>query len=159
MDIQAPNRITRAYTQHLVAEPARVFPLLCPVRELDWIEEWDPQLVLSSSGVAEQDCVFVTAASPTDAVWFITRHEPEAGFVEMVKITPTVTACKLSIQLSAAPAGSEAVVTYSHTSLGPAGDALVASFTEAFYDGFMRDWEARLNHYLRTGERLRDVNG
>ena len=39
---------------------------------------------------------------------------------------------------------------YSHTSLGPAGDALVASFTEEFYGGFMRDWEARLNHYLRT---------
>ena len=48
---------------------------------------------------------------------------------------------------------------YSHTSLGPAGDALVASFTEEFYGIFMRDWEARLNHYLRTGERLRDVNG
>jgi hypothetical protein len=159
MDVQAPNRVTRAYTQHLVAEPARVFPLLCPVREVDWIEGWDPLLVITSSGVAEPDCVFVTAASPTDAVWFITRHEPEAGFVEMVKITPAVTACKLRIQLTAAAGGSEALVTYSHTSLGPAGDALVASFTEVFYEGFMRDWEARLNHHLRTGERLRDVNG
>ena len=42
MEIKAPNRITRAYDQHLAAEPARVFPLLCPVRELDWIEGWCP---------------------------------------------------------------------------------------------------------------------
>jgi hypothetical protein len=156
MKLTTPTRITRSYTQHLVAEPSRVFPLLCPVRELDWIEGWDPTLVLSSTGVAEPDCVFVTSATPIDAVWFITRHEPEAGFVEMVKISPTVTACKLRIQLSAAPGGCEAVVTYSHTSLGPAGDAFVAAFTEPHYQAFMRDWEARLNHYLRTGTTLRD---
>jgi len=157
MDSQPPNRITRRYTQHLAAEPSRVFPLLCPVRELDWIQGWDPLVVLSHSGVAEPECVFVTAATPIDAVWFVTRHEPEAGFVEMVKISPTVTACKLSIQLIAAPGGSEALVTYSHTSLGPAGDAFVATFTEAHYVGFMREWEAKLNHYLRTGTALRET--
>jgi hypothetical protein len=159
MDIQAPNRVTRRYTQRLVAEPSRVFPLLCPVREVDWIEGWDPRVVLSTSGVAEPDCVFVTRSEPIDAVWFVTRHEPEAGFVEMVKISPTVTACKLSIQLTAAAGGAEAVVTYSHTSLGPAGDAFVAGFTEELYEVFMRDWETRLNHYLRTGEALRDTIG
>ena len=34
----------------------------------------------------------------------------------------------------------------------------MASFTEEHYLGFMRDWEARLNHYLRTGAALRDRN-
>jgi hypothetical protein len=50
--------------------------------------------------------------------------------------------------------GSEADVTYCHTSLGPAGDAFVASFTEDHYRGFMQDWERRLNHYLRYGKPL-----
>lgn len=159
MDVRKPNRITRVYTQRLVAEPARVFPLLCPVREMDWIDGWDPIAVMSESGAAERDCVFVTAASPVDAVWFITRHEPEAGFVEMVKISPQVTACKLSIQLSAIPGGAEALVTYAHTSLGPAGDEFVAGFTEDAYLAFMRDWEARMNHYLRTGTPLRGNAG
>lgn len=106
---------------------------------------------LSESGLAEPDCVFVTPAEPHDAVWYITRHEPEAGYVEMIKITPSVTACRLSIQLHATETGSEAVVTYSHTSLGPEGDEFVASFTEGHYLHFMRDWEARLNHYLEHG--------
>jgi hypothetical protein len=121
------------------------------VREADWIPGWDPVCVLSESGVAELDCVFVTAGAPSDAIWYVTRHEPELGRVEMVKITPEVTACKLTIQLRPAATGCEATVTYSHTSLGPAGDDLVAGFTEEHYQRFMRDWESRLNHYLSTG--------
>ena len=149
MKIVKPNRATRTYTQQLVAPPSAVFPLLCPVREADWIDGWDPILVISASGVAEPDCVFVTRADPNDAVWYISRHEPDAGHVEMLKLTPGLTACRLSIQLRATPDGSEAQVTYSHTSLGPAGDAFVAAFTDEYYRTFMQDWEARLNAYLR----------
>jgi hypothetical protein len=155
MNIVKPIRATRTYTQRLVADPAVVFPLLCPVREVDWIEGWDPPLVISSSGVAEPDCVFTTAAEPIDAVWYVTRHEPAACFVEMLKITPDVTACRLTIQLRPAPGGSEAVITYSHTSLGPQGDAFVALFTDDSYRKFMQDWESRINHYLRHGAALK----
>lgn len=152
MQINKPNRVTRTYTQHLSGTPAQIFPLLCPTREAEWIEGWDPLLVISDSGVAEADCVFVTAATPHDAVWFISRHEPEHGFIEMLKLTPEVTVCRLRIQLSPAAAGTDATVTYSHTSLGPEGDRFVAEFSEQFYVQFMRDWESRLNHYLTTGK-------
>lgn len=158
MNIRPPNRVTHTYTQRLVAPPAAVFPLLCPVREADWIDGWSPLLVLSHSGLAEPDCVFVTDSRPYDAVWFITRHEPERGFVEMIKVTPDVTACKVTIQVRAAGAGSEADVTYSHTSLGPQGDLFVASFTAEFYLQFMREWEDRINHYLTHGTALRAGN-
>ena len=155
MNVIEPVRASRSYTQHLVGTVEEVFPLLCPVREADWIDGWNPSLVVSSSGVAEPDCVFVTSATPADAIWYVTRHEPQAGFVEMLKITPGLTACRLSIQLRAIEGGSEADVTYCHTSLGPEGDAFVASFTEDYYRKFMQDWESRLNRYLgsrcRTG--------
>lgn len=48
--------------------------------------------------------------------------------------------------LAASPTGSEADITYSHTSLGPRGDEFVASF--------MRDWESRINHFLTHGAAL-----
>jgi hypothetical protein len=51
--------------------------------------------------------------------------------------------------------GTDAEVTYTHTSLGPAGDEFVAAFDEAYYVEFMRDWEERLNHYLITGMMVR----
>ena len=154
MKIVKPQRAMHAYTQQLVAPPAAVFPLLCPVREADWIEGWDPLLVITSSGVAEPDCVFTTRAEPQAAVWYVTRHEP-VDFVEMVKITPDVTACRLTIRLRAVSGGCEAEITYAHTSLGPAGDDFVAAFTADHYRGFMHDWESRLNHYLRHGTPLR----
>lgn len=154
MQIRTPHRVVRCYRQRLVAAPARVFPLLCPVREAEWIEGWDPKVVLSDSGVAEPDCVFVTAAEPADAIWIVTRHEPDR-FVEMLKITPGVTVCRLTIALQATDYGCDAEVIYRHTSLGPAGDEVVAGFTEAHYTAFMQNWERRLNHYLRTGQSLR----
>lgn len=159
MQVIEPNRVVRTYTQRLVGAPAQVFPLLCPVREADWIDGWDPLLVVSGSGVAEPDCVFVTAAEPHDAIWYVTRHEPERGFVEMIKITPSVTACRLSIRVRPVAGGSEADVTYGHTSLGPEGDRFVRSFTEEHYRQFMQDWESRMNHYLAHGRALKPSHG
>jgi hypothetical protein len=116
-------------------------------------------VVLTESGVAEEDCVFVTRSEPGDAVWYITRHEQANGFVEMIKTTPGVTACRLTIHVRSAGEGSEAVVTYSHTSLGPLGDEFVRGFTEEYYEKFMRDWESRLNFYLAHGRRLEGDGG
>ena len=154
MEIKKPVRVTRTYVQKLVKGPGEVFPLLCPVREAEWVEGWDPLVVYANSGLAEPECVFLTPATPHPAIWFITVHEREHGHVEMLKIVPELTACRLCIQLSATPEGSEARITYSHTSLGPKGDAFVAAFTEEHYVGFMREWEAQVNHYLTTGKRM-----
>ena len=60
MQITKPNRATHTYRQRLSASPGKVFPLLCPVREAEWADGWLPELVISSSGVAERDCVFIT---------------------------------------------------------------------------------------------------
>ena len=155
MEIKAPNRVSRTYTQQLVGAPEVVFPLLCPVREADWADGWNPISVATHSGAAELDCVFVTPGAKNPAIWYITKHEAARGFVEMLKITPELTACKLTIQLRATATGSEADVTYLHTSLGLDGDAFIASFTEEFYREFMKDWETRLNYFLTQGRCLR----
>jgi len=151
MHITKPNRAAHTYRQRLCAPPAKVFPLLCPVREAEWADGWLPELVVSLSGVAERDCVFVTRDDLGTAFWYITRHEPEASFVEMLKIVPGVTACRLNIQLSEESAGCVAEITYTHTSLGPAGDEFVAKFKAEHYQKFMEAWEKALNHFLATG--------
>jgi hypothetical protein len=154
MQVIPPNRATHTYRQRLQAPPERVFPLLCPVRETEWVAGWAPRLVISSSGVAERDCVFVTPDAAAEAIWYVTRHELENLFVEMLKITPGVTACRLQIKLAPDGAGCRADVTYSHTSLGPKGDEFVAAFTADYYRDFMQAWERELNHFLRTGHRV-----
>jgi hypothetical protein len=49
------GRIIRSYTQHIEARPEDVFPLLCPVREADWLAGWMDglEMVHSGSGLAE----------------------------------------------------------------------------------------------------------
>jgi hypothetical protein len=154
MQIRPPNRVTRSYVQRLNAPPARVFPLPCPLREAVWIEGRDPQFVITESGVAGPGCVFVTAAEPPDPIWVVTRHQPHR-LVETLKICPGVTVGRRTIALHAADSGCEAQVTDRHTSLGPAGDAFVAGFTEMRYSEFMRARERRLKHYLDCGRLLR----
>jgi hypothetical protein len=156
MHITKPNRASHTHRLRLRASPEKVFPLFCPVRETEWADGWSPDLVISSCGVAERDCVFITSNKRGSAVWYVTRHEPEQFLVEMLKIAPGETACRLNIQLSPEGAGCEAQVTYAHTSLGPAGDELVASFTAEHYQKFMQSWEKALNHFLTTGRLLRD---
>jgi len=153
MHIIKPNRATHTYRQRLHAQPTKVFPLLCPVRETEWADGWDPELVISSSGVAERDCVFVTPDKSGKAIWYITRHEPETWFVEMLKILPGVTACRLNIQLSENGSECFADVTYSHTSIGPAGDEFIANFTAEYYQKFMQAWEKELNDFLKAGSK------
>src|SRR5947209_7079067 len=150
MRITKPNRATHTYRQTLRAPPDKVFPLLCPVRETEWLRGWLPEWVVSSSGGVERDCVFITSDKAGQAIWYVTRHEPEKWFVEMLKILPGVTACRLQIQLSENGDECFADITYSHTSIGSAGDDFVDSFTVEHYEKFMQTWEKALNHYLST---------
>jgi hypothetical protein len=156
MHVSKPNRASHTYRQTLHAAPGKVFPLLCPVRETEWATGWLPELVISSSGVPEEDCIFLTCDKPGTGIWYITRHEPERWLVEMLKILPGVTACRLEIQLSENGDGCFADITYSHTSIGAAGDEFVATFTADYYQRFMQTWEKQLNHFLTTGSRLID---
>jgi len=156
MNITKPNRVTRTYTQSLIGDPDQVFPLLCPVREAEWVNGWHPRLVLTESGLVEADCVFVTAAGPQEAIWLVTLHDPVGHRLEIVKVIPGIVVGKIEIQLAAAEQGSTAYISYSFTSLGLDGDRVVKEFTQDHFDDFMTTWESELNHFLATGERLGD---
>jgi hypothetical protein len=149
MRIINPKRVTRSYTQSLLGTPEEVFPLLCPVRETEWVAGWAPGEVRSASGLAELDCVFTT---PTDsgeaATWIITRHDPVGHIIQFVKLTPSVTACRLDITVRPEGGGSHAEIAYTHTSLGPRGDGFVDAFTTKYYEAFMSVWQDSLNAYL-----------
>src|SRR6476620_4572085 len=112
MNIRKPTRATHTYRQKLDAPPAKVFPLYCPVREAEWADGWMPELVISSSGIAERNCVFVTRDEHGTATWYITRYEPENWLSEMLKIVQGFTACRLNIEVSENAHGSFADITY-----------------------------------------------
>ena len=155
MKIVKPHRVTHSYVQTIEGTPEVIFPLYCPVKETEWCEGWDPALVYSESGVAEPDCVFVTRDGEVESAWFVTRHEPEAGVVEMVKHTPGIAFVKLRIALTPLnDKTTRATISYSYTALGSEGDRALEAFTEESYRASMQAWETAMNHYLNTGELL-----
>lgn len=150
MRIEKPKRVEHTYEQHLKASPAEVFPMLCPVLEKEWVDGWDPVAVYTRSGVAEDDCVFVTPGKDgaADAVWVVTLYQP-ASRIEFVKVVPDLTASRIRIALRDDGAGGTlADVTYQHTALSEAGAAVVDAFTEEAYGVFMRKWEDSLDRHL-----------
>lgn len=155
MKIDRPRRVTRSYVQTIEGTREEIMPLYCPVRETEWCPGWDPIVVYSESGLAEPDCVFVTGDGEVASTWFITRYDPEAGRVEMIKHTPGVNIVKLDISLEAVTGKTtRATIRYSHTALSNAGDRALEAFTAESYATAMQAWEQAMNHYLKTGELL-----
>lgn len=150
MNIRAPVRVRHRYVQQLCASPSVVFPLLCPVREVEWVEGWQPHAVYSHSGVAEPDCVFTTPEEGEEAVWVVTTHDPEHHRIAFVKVVPGVMVTQINIALQEnEPGQSEAEVCYAYTALSAKGEAAVSQMTPQAYEQFMHRWEAALNDYLR----------
>ena len=56
--------------------PEKLFPLLCPTTEYDWIPGWSRELLHSSSGYAEYGAVFRTSFLVPEEIWVCTRYEP-----------------------------------------------------------------------------------
>ncbi len=155
MRIEKPKRVSRSYTQQLCAPPGEVFPLLCPVRETEWVNDWHPRLVISESGRAEPGCIFVTPGVPQDAVWLMTGYDAERFRLEIVKVIPEIVIGTIRVELTAAgEAACTADITYSYTSLSREGDLALDQFTADHFDAFMRTWEAELNHFLEHGSKL-----
>jgi len=65
----------------------KLFALLCPAREADWIPGWNCKIIYSSTGYAEDKCVFTTDSSNPLAggIWAFTRYE-QNKLVEFVRI-------------------------------------------------------------------------
>lgn len=150
MKVERPNRVEYSYKQRICAPPSRVFPLLCPVREVEWADGWMPLQVISTSGLAETGCIFTTLDGDEEAIWIITQHDARSGAIDFVKTQPARAVTEISIRLREASSNeTEADVTYRFTAISEKGKRFVSTRTADWYERFMKQWERELNGYLR----------
>lgn len=156
-------RLVFETTLTLAGTPEEAFPLLCPVREYDWIPDWSCTMIHSTSGVAELGCVFTRERGET---WITTRYEPPSRIDDTI-VLPGLTVRTLSFELTATgtPTGPTTTgpttgptttvsVRAAATALSPDGAADVLGWTA---DDQQQMWtlrEAQANHLLRTGTLL-----
>ena len=138
---------TASCTMRVAAPPADVFPLLCPVRERDWIPGWEAEVLLSRSGLAEPGCVFVTRPSEGRRLaWVITRHEPSRAIAFAVFHGDVVET--LTIELSPVDEGSELVWSRAYTGLAPAGNDWIEANIPAKVEARLASLEGLLRSHL-----------
>jgi hypothetical protein len=140
-----------------VPAPAeRVFPLLCPTREYDWLPTWKCDLVHSLSGVAEEDCVFRTdwAGDGPPMTWVVSRYEPPRR-IEFTCFVASLYVLRFKIGLAVLDGKTRLEWTRRWLSLGPDGDRWIAAWPESAYREQLSEIKRLLTHYLRTGQMLR----
>jgi hypothetical protein len=152
--------LVRSYLQHIEGPPAAVFPLLCPIREGNWLEGWAEhcEVIWSASGLAELGCVFrTTEGGRPEMIWIITDHDPDRGVVVFARVTPGLVASTLHIEVGGSDDGTSAVaIRYTVVPTSPQGAAYAAErYDRADLLASVVWWERSMNHFLRTGQLLR----
>jgi hypothetical protein len=152
----AARRVTRTYRQTIDAPADNVFPLLCPVREAEWLDDWDYTLFWSQSGLVEEGAVFSTPGETEgDTTWIVTRHDRVERAVEFARFTPQSRVCMLRIRVTPCDDDRSFVdIAYTYTSIAEAGNVFIDRFTDDSFRDAMRFWEQSMNHWIATNERL-----
>ena len=142
-------RLTRRYRQTLHAAPARVFPLLCPEREKEWLPGWEARMIHSESGVAEPGAIFASRdGDGSEIVWFTVAHEAPRH-VRFVRWHPAGLLVDIELGLSSpAPDTTWLAVRYTYTATSPDGARRIAAMTAEQWQDQMTYWETHLDAWL-----------
>ena len=147
---------TFTYTQNNDGTPEEVFPLLCPVREKDWLDGWEYEMIYSKSGLVEKDCAFSTPQhGKADTIWYVSQYDPGNFTIEFIRVTPNESVVKINISLSPLSDNKTRVdISYQYTGLNDEQNNFIENGLEEQFNENMRWWEKAINHYLKTGNKL-----
>ena len=151
------KRIMKNYSHQISASPSQIFPLLCPIREYDWIDAWTCRMVYSESGVAENNCIFTTSfPRQVEEIYVVSRYDPEHYIIEFVVISPETHVMKFDVSLDECGDNTTRIKwTNTLTGLTEKGNALIAHYMEENYTAVMSRLSEALNHYCKTGKMLK----
>lgn len=135
------------------ATPEKIFPLLCPVLEYDWIPGWRTKLIHSKSGVAEEDCIFETRFAEGPMIWTCTRYEP-SRYIEYTCFAQRGFVVRLQITLDAVPAGTRMRWSRSWLAYNAEGEAWVKEWNVEHHEKMMEHLKAEMEDYLRNRKLL-----
>jgi hypothetical protein len=154
-DPGAPARRSFRFEALILADPDRIFPLLCPIREEEWIEGWSATVLFSASGVAEPGAVFRTRIE-TGELWVTTVHDRAAHRAEYVVVGGAHLVLLFQVSLEREPGeASRLIIVRTYTGLDAVGRGLVGELTDERVRADDERIARQLAHFLATGAMLR----
>jgi hypothetical protein len=104
---------------------------------------------------AEEGAVFRTSHSG-EAVWVMSGYDPARCHIEYTTFRPNDRVGRIRIEVSGQNNVSHVRVTYAFTALSEQGKQHIAHFTEEHYGEMITHWKRAIDHFLATGQMLRD---
>lgn len=99
------NAVGQRYERRVVshehtfsAAPDRLFPLLCPTAEYDWMEGWNCELIYAKSLRQEYNAIFKTDYFVPGEVWIVSQIEPNRS-IEFVRVSEHMS-IKVDVRIS-----------------------------------------------------------
>ncbi len=155
-----PKRVSRERVLTINAPAVKVFPLLCPQRETEWLDGWNYKMIFSTSGLAENDAIFSTKHDgDVNTIWAVSRYDKRNKLIEFVRLTWETVITKIIYKVKDNHDGSSSVfVQYIFTSLTEKGDEYVNDSGEKHFEHMTRWIEKSLNYFLQSGRKLLMLN-
>jgi hypothetical protein len=147
------QHVTRSEVLLFGVPPAQLFPLFTPLKEKQWSEGWDPQMIFSTSATAEEEgCVFTSRhVGEPETLWVLAHYDPVRFRLAYAAFTPSLRVSHISIEcVPAADSHSEVRVSYAITGLSDSGNEYVARYTPEHFRQFMHHWQHAIAHYLAS---------
>lgn len=154
-------RINKDASIELNAGAKIVFPLLCPVKEVEWIDGWEDicTIVYTDSGIAEEACVFETDI-PLEgrALWICSMYDAENTSIEYIKHINGKAIIKWRMDVRDLTDGhSEIYAKYSATSLTKEGRAYVKDLEEKGFRDLMEGLKDKINYFIAHGKMKNNI--
>jgi hypothetical protein len=154
------ERISQHASIELNGSVYNVFPLFGPVLEKKWAEGWDPEIIYSTTGLADDHMIFRTKANHLSEDWYtwvVTRYEPENFFIEYT-VSTSQRVWFISVQCAQKRSKTIAAISYVYTGLSPQGNELNQVAMKKIFAHDLKDWEEAINYYLKCGKQLPTTN-
>lgn len=132
-----------------------VFEQFCPSREEDWIDGWMADLIYTSTGYAESDCIFSTPATNIlgPGLWIFTELKPNKH-LEVIRIIENSMVVHFRIELEDYGDGtSTGVWKLKFTAINEQGNAMVDTLKDK--DPMFVKIIGGLQYFLETGKAIK----
>lgn len=146
-----------SYTQTNKGNINELFPLFCPVRKSDWLDGWEYEMIYSSAGCAEKNCVFTTPGDAGESVlWQVSQYSAETYTQEFICFEPGKMTIRINIGLFPIDRqNTRTEITVLFTSMNHKQAAYIQNNMKEAFEQQMAFQERAINHYLQTGIKLR----
>lgn len=149
--------ISNSKTILLQAPVEKAFPLFGPIREKDWADGWDPFVIHAESDVHEY-MAFITESSyevEKQYLWVVSYYD-SASFSIRYHVSGVDRSWVIAVTCNPVDdSACTATVTYTYFAANQSAHSRnVASIQHMFAED-LRDWQMAINHFLRTGLKLK----